>query len=77
MMRFACIKQLEIIGEASNNITSETKIKMPTVEWKQIIGMRHIFVHEYFGIRANIVWQVIIDDLPPLKTTVAAMIKTL
>ncbi len=38
MMRFACIKQLEIIGESSNHITTETKEKYSNIEWVQIIG---------------------------------------
>jgi uncharacterized protein with HEPN domain len=50
MMRFACVKQIEIIGEAANTITSETKAIFTDLEWKQIIGMRHVLVHEYFGV---------------------------
>jgi uncharacterized protein with HEPN domain len=67
MMRFASIKQIEIIGEAANYITPETKDLFSDVEWKQIIGMRHILIHEYFGVDANLVWQVIVNDLPVLK----------
>lgn len=77
MMQFACIKQIEIIGEAANNITSETKDKITTVNWKQIIGMRHILVHEYFGIRTNLIWQVITDEIPDLKSKIVAVIDTL
>ena len=33
MMRFACIKQLEIIGEASSHISEETKTKFLEIEW--------------------------------------------
>src|SRR5688572_17618591 len=50
MMRFASIKQIEIIGEAANYITEETKKLFTDLQWRQIIGMRHILVHEYFGI---------------------------
>jgi uncharacterized protein with HEPN domain len=39
MMRFASIKQLEIIGEAANYITVETKIKFTDIEWRQITGL--------------------------------------
>lgn len=67
MMRFACVKQIEIIGEAANYITPETKELFTDLEWKQIIGMRHVLVHEYFGTDFNLIWQVIIDDLPVLK----------
>lgn len=67
MMRFACIKQLEIIGEAANHITDDIQLKYSSIEWKQIIGLRNIFVHEYFGIDSNIVWDIISNDLPSLK----------
>lgn len=67
MMRFACVKQMEIIGEASNHISDETKLKFTTVEWSQIIGMRNVFVHEYFGIDSNLVWEIIKNDIPDLK----------
>jgi uncharacterized protein with HEPN domain len=40
MMRFACIKQMEIIGEASNHLSTELKSKFSDIEWAQIVGMR-------------------------------------
>ncbi|MDB5120053.1 MAG: hypothetical protein JWN56_1271 [Sphingobacteriales bacterium] len=76
MMRFASIKQLEIIGEAANYLSAETKERFSNVEWKQIIGMRHILVHEYFGIDANLIWQVIMNDLPTLKAKIEVVEKT-
>jgi uncharacterized protein with HEPN domain len=74
MMRFACVKQIEIIGEAANYITPTTKELFTEMEWKQIIGMRHILVHEYFGIDFNLIWQVIINDLPQLKEKVSTVL---
>lgn len=50
MMRFACIKQMEIIGEASNHISEETKTKFSSVEWSQIVGMRNVFVQNISGL---------------------------
>jgi len=47
------------------------------IEWRQIIGLRHILVHEYFGIDAQLIWQVIIDDLPVLKTKVQEILEQL
>lgn len=67
MMRFACIKQLEIIGEASNYISNEIKTQFFEIEWSQIKGLRNIFVHEYFGIDSKLVWEIINHDLPELK----------
>ena len=55
MMYFASIKQIEIIGEAANLITQETKNKITNINWQQIVGMRHILVHEYFGVDNNLI----------------------
>ena len=70
MMRFACIKQMEIIGEASNRISEETKSKFSDIHWEQIVGMRNVFVHEYFGVDTGLVWEIIKTDLPELKEKV-------
>ncbi len=70
MPRFASIKQLEIIGEAANYISSGIREKFPDVEWRKIIALRNILIHEYFGVDAKIVWDIIKEDLPTLKTSV-------
>ncbi|MEO6405398.1 MAG: DUF86 domain-containing protein [Ferruginibacter sp.] len=64
MMRFACIKQMEIIGEASNHLSTELKAKFSDIEWAQIVGMRNVFAHEYFGIDSRLVWEIIKNDIP-------------
>jgi uncharacterized protein with HEPN domain len=77
MMRFACIKQMEIIGEACNHISDETKLRFSSVEWSQIVGMRNVFVHEYFGVDANLVWEIIKNDIPDLKVIIMEIISTI
>src|SRR3954465_11527677 len=76
MMRFATIKQIEIVGEAANCITEDTKNTFTTINWRQMIGMRNILVHEYFGVYNNVVWQVITDDIPKLKTAVQQIVRS-
>lgn len=75
MMRFACIKQMEIIGEASAHISEEIKAKFTDIEWSQIQGMRNVFVHEYFGIDSSLAWEIIKNDLPELKEKVIEILK--
>jgi uncharacterized protein with HEPN domain len=70
MPRFASIKQLEIIGEAANYISSALREKYPDVEWKKIIALRNILIHEYFGVDAKIVWDIIKEDIPNLKISI-------
>ena len=77
MMRFACIKQLEIIGEASNHISEGIKSHFSNIEWAQIIGMRHVFVHEYFGVDTILVWEIIKHDIPELKVKIVEILKSI
>lgn len=77
MMRFACIKQMEIIGEASGHISEEIKTQFSEIEWRQIKGMRNIFVHEYFGIDSRLLWEIIKQDLPDLKSKVVTIMDSI
>ncbi|SMO54690.1 HepT-like ribonuclease domain-containing protein [Solitalea koreensis] len=77
MMRFASIKQIEIIGEAANLISEDSKNKFTEIEWRQIIGMRHVLVHEYFGVDNGLVWQIIINDIPALKAKIENIITSI
>ena len=61
---------LQIIGEAAYLLTNEFKEKHPEVEWKVIIGMRHVLVHDYYQISDEMVWATIQTELLPLKEKV-------
>ena len=63
----AVIRRLEIIGEAVKNIPDEIKKKYPEIPWKKIAGMRDILIHKYFGIDLELIWIVVVRDLPELK----------
>ena len=77
MIRFACIKQMEIIGEASNHISAELKSKFTDIEWVQIVGMRNVFAHEYFGIDSRLVWEIIKNDIPELKDKIKVILRSI
>ncbi|MEP6712686.1 MAG: DUF86 domain-containing protein [Ferruginibacter sp.] len=77
MMRFACIKQMEIIGEASNHISAEIKSTFSDIKWAQIVGMRNVFAHEYFGIDSSLVWEIIKNDIPELKAKIKHILDSL
>ena len=51
----ATVRQLEIIGEASNNVSKSFQTEHPNVPWKDMIELRNVLIHEYFGVNAKIV----------------------
>ena len=75
MMQFATVKQLEIIGEASNQLTEHFKKLYKEIEWREIVGLRNILIHEYFGIDTKIVWDILQIDLPKLNVQVEEILK--
>ena len=65
--KFAVVKNLEIIGEASYKLTTEFKNEHTEIDWQTIIGLRHVLVHGYYQVEDFIAWGVIQKDLQPLK----------
>jgi len=68
------IRRIEIIGEAIKNIPSDFKGSHENIPWKEIIGMRDILIHQYFGVDLELTWQVIVVDLPKLKKSIISII---
>ena len=66
----AIIRHFEIIGEAVKNISIQTREKYPEIEWKKIAGSRDIFIHGYFMVDYEAVWEIIQNKLSILKIDV-------
>ena len=71
----AVIRKLEIIGEASNHLSSSIKNKYPETDWVQIIGVRNIIAHEYFIVDNELVWEVVQNDLPSFKQVIMKILE--
>jgi uncharacterized protein with HEPN domain len=67
LVKSATVRQLEIIGEASNHLTTELREKYSEIDWKEVIGFRNIVVHEYFIVDYSIVWHIVQNYIPELK----------
>jgi len=65
-LALALVKDIEIIGEAAANVTSEGRELLPEIPWDKIVGMRNRLIHAYVDIDLDVLWKTIVEDIPPL-----------
>jgi uncharacterized protein with HEPN domain len=72
----AVVRQLEIIGEAVKQISSETTALAPGVPWRLIAGTRDRLIHAYFNVNLHAVRAMVEQNLPPLRHQVVQLVAT-
>ncbi|MDD1729161.1 MAG: DUF86 domain-containing protein [Methanospirillum sp.] len=73
----AITRALEIIGEASKNVSLEIREKYPSVPWKDIAGMRDRIIHGYFSINYEIVYDVVKRKIPEIEPVIRTVLSNL
>jgi uncharacterized protein with HEPN domain len=68
------VHHIQIIGEAARALSEDFRSEHPEIPWAQIVGMRHILVHDYFGIDLDEVWSVVERDLPVLGSQLRSIL---
>ena len=71
------IHHIEIMGEATRAISDELRKKYPKIPWREMVAMRNVLAHDYFGIDIEQVWTTVQGDLPALKERIEAIIHDL
>lgn len=66
----AVIRNLEILGEATKNLSEELRAKYPNVPWRNMAGARDRLIHHYFGTNLDIVWQIVTHELPQVASQI-------
>jgi uncharacterized protein with HEPN domain len=69
----AVIHNVEIIGEAAHSLPADFVERHEDIPWNDIIGMRNVLVHQYFGILPDVAWDVIRNELPTLRAQIAKL----
>ena len=70
----AVVRNITIIGEATDNVPAEIKKTHSDIPWRKIKDMRNTIIHEYFGVDKKVLWKTIQNDLSPLKRQIAELI---
>ena len=65
-LRLALLRALEVIGEAANKVTPETRAAYPGIAWAKVVGTRNRLIHAYFDVDLDIVWKTTAESLPEL-----------
>lgn|SRR5699024_6214907 len=60
-------RNIEIIGEAANRITNYKNAKIEIKNARQIVGTRNRIAHEYDNISDEVIWTIVVRELPKLK----------
>ncbi|USB33383.1 DUF86 domain-containing protein [Paenibacillus sp. YPG26] len=71
----AVVRNLEIIGEATKNISKEFRSQNPDIPWREMAGLRDVLIHDYFGVDNHIVWSVVKNELPGLLKQIEELLK--
>ena len=67
LLYYGLVKQVEIIGEAANMLTVEFRAEHNEVDWRPIVNMRNVLVHDYIHISKDMLWYTLTQDMPELK----------
>ena len=73
-LRLALTHLVQIVGEAARKVSPAGRAAHPDIPWHQMIGMRHILVHEYDEVTEPKVWETVVDDLPALVAAIEAFL---
>jgi len=70
----ATMMNFVVIGEMVDKLSENFKRDHTNIEWIKIKGFRNIVAHDYFGIDAEEVWQIIKNKIPDLKSEIQKLI---
>ena len=71
----ATMMNFVVIGEMVDKLSENLKKSYPDLEWTKIKGFRNIVAHDYFGIDAEEVWQIVRNKVPDLKIEISKILE--
>lgn len=72
----AVIRELEILGEAAGRVSDDFVAAHPEIPWREITGIRHKLIHDYFVVDLGIVWRTATVNVPEVHPLVRRAAET-
>ena len=67
-LSLALVRLVEIIGEAASKVTTEMQNRHSEIPWRDIIGTRNRLINAYEAVNLDVLWAIVLADLPSLIT---------
>ena len=67
------VRNLQTLGQSVLKLSEALRSAHPEVNWKSIIGLRNVLVHDYLGVSMVRIWEIVERDLPDLKLQLTAI----
>ena len=77
LLQVWAVHHIQIIGEAAAKFSSAFRKKHSPVLWEDIVSMRNVLIHQYFGIDMDQIWDTVTSDLPILKKQIEKILEEL
>lgn len=75
LIQDAVVRNFEIIGEATKQISKSTRDMYPYIEWKKMAGMRDKLIHDYIDVDFTVIWATVQEILPDLKIDIQKILE--
>ena len=75
MIQDAVIRNLQVTAESTQRLSGDLKAAHPEIDWSGIVGLRNALVHDYFGVDLGVVWEIVVKDIPQLKSAVLKLVE--
>lgn len=68
---------IEILSEAARHLPPELKAARPEIPWRNVADVGNVFRHAYSSVDTMLVWRIVAEHLPPLRTAAEALLRDL